>query len=124
MRLIEHNTCDCVVPGVPPLRWRGISCRKDSEHTYHFLHIAPLSKEYKWQYRVSRVVAHLGWVATVMANQPRELPKLQSTQPRCMTTMVTLYIVDQITYYSPSHITLPERLSPIRCLRFGIAVLY
>ena len=54
------------------------------------------------------VVAHLGWpvfdlgcpfhppvgqqVAAEVANQPGDLPKSESTQPRCATTMVTLYI--------------------------------
>ena len=46
------------------------------------------------------VVAHLGWVhldvgqqiAAVTAQQPGELPKSESTQPRCTTTMVTLHI--------------------------------
>ena len=31
-------------------------------------------------------------VAAVTAHQPGELPKSESTQPRCTTTMVTLYL--------------------------------
>ena len=56
-------------------------------------------------YRVTMVVAHLGWIDSDLGSSPRpvgcycsyllpkrrvEHPKSKSTQPRCATTMVTL----------------------------------
>ena len=55
-------------------------------------------------YRVTMVVVHLGWVEIwgvpsaggpfcryLLPNRQVEHPKCKSTQPRCATTMVTLY---------------------------------